>query len=64
MKNVLGFVTLLAASFVHAEDAITFPTQQATEVNESIVFPTVQHPIALVGGYEIENGIFYFVSTN
>ena len=59
MKNVLGFVTLLAASFVHAEDAITFPTQQATEVNEAIVFPTVQHPIALVGGYEIENGILH-----
>lgn len=59
MKNVLGFVTLLAASFVHAEDAITFPTQPATEVNESIVFPTVQYPIALVGGYEIENGILH-----
>ena len=57
MKNVLGFVTLLAASLVHAEDAITFPTQSAAEFNDPIVFPTVQHPIVLVGGYEVENGV-------
>ncbi|WP_104046353.1 hypothetical protein [Vibrio jasicida] len=57
MKNVLVFVTLLAASFVHAEDAITFPTEQAAGGNDAIVFPTVQNPIVLVGGYEVENGV-------
>ena len=57
MKNVLGFVTLLAASLVHAENAITFPAQSDAEVNDLIVFPTVQKPIVLVGGYEVENGV-------
>ncbi|MDN3611147.1 hypothetical protein ACODM8_10995 [Vibrio ostreicida] len=58
LRYVIGLVTLFASAFASANAGLSFPTHSAATENASIVFPQSQHPVALLGGYTIENGIF------
>ncbi|KJY92076.1 hypothetical protein TW84_07115 [Vibrio neptunius] len=56
-NNVIGLVTLFAATCVSANATLTFPDTPSSVPDAPIVFPKSQHPIALIGGYTIEDGI-------
>ncbi|PSU45793.1 hypothetical protein C9J12_21375 [Photobacterium frigidiphilum] len=54
--KVIGLLSLLASSFVSANNTIIFSGSYHHE-NVPITYPKTQHPISLVGGYNITNGI-------
>ncbi|QIJ86797.1 hypothetical protein G3U99_21330 [Vibrio coralliilyticus OCN008] len=56
-NNVIGLVALLAATCVSATETITFPEASSSVPDAPIVFPKSQHPIALLGGYTVEDGV-------
>ncbi len=58
MKKILGLIALFAISLVQAEETITLTTQSSFEVNQTTSPFIERKPIVLVGGYQIEDGVF------
>ncbi|MGF1901026.1 hypothetical protein [Aliivibrio sifiae] len=57
-NSVIGLFALCSSVFANANGTIVFPGQNVSSGGGSVVFPTAQHPVTLVGGYNIEGGVF------
>ena len=58
MKKILGLIALFAISLVQAEETTTLTTQSSFEINQTTSPFIEKKPIVLVGGFQLEDGVF------